>query len=220
MLNLLGPPLLPRPNTRDTSPSLNMLYWLDSHEIMEAADCVMQLLLWNKVLTTKGSKIILNDQQRSQSHSPLVFPCSLNFLLAINTPLQVHLQPCRQSFLWQMTTPLMFEMLFVHQRGPRFLAILSLPAAVSPGRLDNYPCSSTERLINLFHAADAVDPRTAEVCSLSSAKQELSSKLPKYSCWNLTHRVKFRNQMRNREYSMYVSEYTRPLGNVCYVYLR
>lgn len=77
---------------------------------------------------------------------------------------------------------MMFEILFVHQRGSRFLAMISLPAADSPGRLDNYPCSSTELLINLFHAADAVDHRTAEVCSLSSAKQALSSKDPKYSC--------------------------------------
>lgn len=98
-------PFLPRPNTRDTSPSPNMLYWLDSHEIMEAAGCVMQLLLQNKVLMKKGNKFVLNTQQRSQSHSPLVFPCSLYFLLAITTPLQVHLQPCQQSFLWQMTTP-------------------------------------------------------------------------------------------------------------------
>lgn len=98
----------------------------------------------------------------------------------------------------------MFEMLVVHQRGSRFLATLSLRATVSPRlRLDNYPCSSTERLINLFHAADAADPRTAEVCSLSSAKQESSSKGPHVLLLKPdAPSVKFSNQMKSNEYSM------------------
>lgn len=71
---LLGPPFSPSPNTRATNSCLNMLFRLDSRNIMESADSVMhsELLLQNVVLTTKGNTIVLKNQQwKTIASSPL-----------------------------------------------------------------------------------------------------------------------------------------------------
>lgn len=91
-----------------------MLFRLDSRNIMESADSVMhsELLLQNVVLTTKGNTIVLKNQQwKTIASSPLSsLALSISVTDQYSPPCPSATTLSRQPFLWQMITPLMFEM--------------------------------------------------------------------------------------------------------------
>lgn len=154
----------------------------------------------------KKNKTVHNNQQ----YSPLYIysmslslspPPSLLFFHRLKLPSQsicsvkvlsaISVTNDDSSDVWNTIT-LFVRHLCMAQTQSEFwiITISSSPATVIRQRPGNYPCTTTEQLINLFCAAAPLMPlipALADMCSFGLAKQELSSKVWECTCWNLIH---------------------------------